>query len=81
MVNKIIFNTFYKTLFNKTTKFIKKSYTLINITTREINIYILTIRAKYNKTLFYKKTSTKRQKLKGILLLLLLTVIFLLILL
>ena len=55
---KTIFNTFCKTFTNKAV--VRKSRTPINITTREINIYILTIRAKYNGTLFYKRTGTRR---------------------
>ena len=57
---KIIFSTSCKTPTSKAIKFIRKSYIPTNITIREINIYILTIRTRYNKTLFYKRTSTKR---------------------
>src|SRR6267142_4758826 len=78
---KTIPSTSYKTPTSKAAKPTKKSRAPINITTREINIYILTIRARYNRTLLYKKTSTRKQRLGGILLLLLFIVIFLLILL
>ena len=81
MANKTIPNTFYKTFAGKAVKPIRKSHAPINATTREMNIYIPTIRARCNRTLFYKRTGTRRQRLKSIVLLLLFIVIFSLILL
>ena len=75
--NKIIFSTFYKAFTNIASanivpKFIKKFYTYINVIIKEINIYILTVKARYTKTFYYKIiTITRRRRLRGILLLLL----------
>ncbi len=78
---KTIPSTSRKTSTSKAAKPARKSRAPINVTTREINIYIPIIRARRNGTLLYKKTGTRRQRPGGILLLLLLTVIFSLILL
>ena len=67
---KTIPSTSYKTPTSKPTKPTRKSYAPINATTREINIYIPTVKARRTRTLLYKRTSTRRQRPRGILLLL-----------
>ena len=57
---KTIPSTSYKTPTSKPTKPTRKSRAPINMTTREINIYIPTVKARYTKTLLYKRTSTRR---------------------
>ena len=57
---KTIPSTSRKTPARKPTKPTRKSYAPINVTTREINIHLLTIKARYTKTFFYKRTSSKR---------------------
>jgi hypothetical protein len=78
---KTIPSTSRKTPISKPTKPTRKSRAPINTTTREINIYLPTVKARHTRTLLYKRTSTKRERPRGIPLLLLLIVIFLLILL
>ena len=65
---KTIPGTSYKAPASKPTKPTKKSYTPINVTTREMNIHILTIKARRTRTLLYKRTGTRRQIPRGILL-------------
>ena len=78
---KTIPSTFYKTPTSKPAKPTRKSRAPINATTREMNIHLLTVKARRTRTLLYKRTGTRRQRPRGIPLLLLLTVIFSLILL
>ena len=60
LANKTIPGTFHKTPAGKAIKSIKKSHASINATTREMNIYIPTVRARRNGTLLYKRTGTRR---------------------
>ena len=57
---KTIPSTSRKAPTSKPAKPTRKSYAPINATTREINIYIPTVKARYTRTLLYKRTSTKR---------------------
>ena len=65
---KTIPSTSRKAPTTKPTKPTKKSRAPINATTREINIYIPTVKARYTRTLLYKRTGTRRQTPRGILL-------------
>ena len=57
---KTIPSTSRKAPTSKAAKPTRKSRAFINTTTREINIYILTVKARYTRTLLYKRTGTKR---------------------
>ena len=67
---KTIPGTSRKTPTSKPAKPTRKSRAPINATTREINIYIPTVNARRTGTLLYKRTCTRRQRPRGILLLL-----------
>ena len=60
LANKTIPSTSCKTFVGKAVKPIRKSCAPINATTREMNIYIPTVRARRNGTFFYKRTGTRR---------------------
>jgi len=57
---KTIPGTSRKTPTSKPAKPTRKSYAPINATTREINIYIPTVKARRTRTLLYKRTGTRR---------------------
>ena len=67
---KTISSTSRKAPISKPAKPTKKSRAPINATTREMNIYIPTVKARRTGTLLYKRTGTRRQRPGGILLLL-----------
>ena len=57
---KTIPSTSRKTPASKPAKPTRKSRAPINATTREINIYLPTVKARRTKTLLYKRTGTRR---------------------